>query len=134
MKELIKYHFPDATSVSRSFTTHYSFQCIKTANILEFWTTFLIFLSSLRNTRKYPPRYFGQLLMKDTWQTKIHKIIILPLLSYWYKTWPLTLGEQHCMRLSENGVLTRIYGRKRDEIHCIMRSFITCNILQLSKE
>jgi hypothetical protein len=33
-----------------------------------------------------------------------------------YSTWSLTLREEHRLRVSENRVLRRIYGPKRDEV------------------
>jgi hypothetical protein len=35
---------------------------------------------------------------------------------YWFKTWFLTLREEHRLRVFENRVLKRITGPKRDEI------------------
>jgi hypothetical protein len=35
---------------------------------------------------------------------------------YGCKTWPLTLGEEHRLRVFENRVLRRIFGPKRDEV------------------
>jgi hypothetical protein len=34
----------------------------------------------------------------------------------WCKTLSLTLRKEYALRLSENGVLRRIFGRKRDEV------------------
>jgi hypothetical protein len=47
---------------------------------------------------------------------KIYKIIILPVVLYGCKTWSLTLREEHRLRVSENRVLRRIFGPKRDEV------------------
>jgi hypothetical protein len=58
---------------------------------------------------------------------KIYKTIILPVVLYgynrscWHKfnqreTWSLTLREEHRLRVSENRVLRRIFGPKRDEV------------------
>jgi hypothetical protein len=47
---------------------------------------------------------------------KIHKIIILPVVLYWCQTSPLTIREEHWLRVFENLVLRRIYGLKRDEV------------------
>jgi hypothetical protein len=46
------------------------------------------------------------------------------------------LGHSHKLRVSENGVLKRIFGPKREEVavaveDCIMRSFITCTLQQM---
>jgi hypothetical protein len=35
---------------------------------------------------------------------------------YWCETWSLILREEHRLRLSENRVLRRIFGPKRDEV------------------
>jgi hypothetical protein len=41
--------------------------------------------------------------------------IILPSVLYVCETWSLTLREEHRLRVFENRVLRRIFGRKRDE-------------------
>jgi hypothetical protein len=46
----------------------------------------------------------------------------------------LTLREKHRLRVSENGVLRRIFGPKREEVageNCQMRSFIICTLHQI---
>jgi hypothetical protein len=43
------------------------------------------------------------------------KSIILSLVLYGYKTWSLTLREEHRLRVFENRALRRIFGPKRDE-------------------
>jgi hypothetical protein len=35
---------------------------------------------------------------------------------YGYETWPLTLREEHKLRVFENRVLRRIFGPKRDVV------------------
>jgi hypothetical protein len=45
---------------------------------------------------------------------KIHRTVILPLVLYGCETWSLTLREKHRLRVSENMVLRRIFGTKRD--------------------
>jgi hypothetical protein len=55
---------------------------------------------------------------------------------YGYETWSLILREEHILRVFENRVLRRIFGPKRDEVtkvgeSCVMRSFITCTLLQV---
>jgi hypothetical protein len=47
---------------------------------------------------------------------KTYKTIILPVVLYGCKTWSLTLGEEHRLRVFKNRVLRRIYGPKRDEV------------------
>jgi hypothetical protein len=47
---------------------------------------------------------------------KIYKTIILPVVLYGYETLSLTLREEHRLRVFENRVLRRIFGRKRDEV------------------
>jgi hypothetical protein len=46
----------------------------------------------------------------------ICKTIILPVVLYRCETWSLTLRVDHRMRVSENRVLRRIFGSKRDEV------------------
>jgi hypothetical protein len=40
----------------------------------------------------------------------------LPMVLYGCETWSLTLREEHRLRVSENRVLRRIFGPKRDEV------------------
>jgi hypothetical protein len=47
---------------------------------------------------------------------RIYKTIILPLVLYGYEIWSLALSEEHVQRMSENRVLRRIFGPKRDEV------------------
>jgi hypothetical protein len=49
-------------------------------------------------------------------KVKIYKTIILPIFLYRCETWSLTLREEHRLRVSENMVLRRIFGPKRDEV------------------
>ena len=46
---------------------------------------------------------------------KIYRTVILPVVLYGCETWSLTLREEHRLRVSENRVLRRILGPKRDE-------------------
>jgi hypothetical protein len=46
---------------------------------------------------------------------KVYRTIILSLVSYGKETWPLTLREEHKLRVFENRVLRNIFGLKRDE-------------------
>jgi hypothetical protein len=39
----------------------------------------------------------------------------LPVVVYGCETWSVTLGEEHRLRVSENRVLRRIFGTKREE-------------------
>jgi hypothetical protein len=47
---------------------------------------------------------------------KIYRTIILPVVLYECETWSLILREEHRLRVSENWVLRRIFGPKRDEV------------------
>jgi hypothetical protein len=47
---------------------------------------------------------------------KIYKTIILPLVLYECETWSLTLREEHKLRVSENRVLRRKFGPKREKV------------------
>jgi hypothetical protein len=46
---------------------------------------------------------------------KTYKNVILPVVLYGCGTWSLTLREEHRLRVSENRVLRRIFGPKREE-------------------
>jgi hypothetical protein len=47
---------------------------------------------------------------------KIYKTIILPVVFCGCETWSLALREEHKLRVFENRVLRRIFGRRRDEV------------------
>ena len=47
---------------------------------------------------------------------KIYRTIILPVVLYGCETWSLTLREERRLRVSENRVLRRVFGPKRDEV------------------
>jgi hypothetical protein len=59
--------------------------------------------------------HFVQHLLSKNVKIKIHRTIILPVGLYGCGTWSLTLIEEHKLRVSENRVLRRISGPKRDE-------------------
>jgi hypothetical protein len=46
---------------------------------------------------------------------KIYKTVILSVVLYGCDSWSLTVGEEHRLRVSENRVLRRIFGPKREE-------------------
>jgi hypothetical protein len=52
---------------------------------------------------------------------KIYKTIILPVVLYGSETWPLTLREEHRLRVFENRVIRKIFGPKRDEVTGVWR-------------
>ena len=47
---------------------------------------------------------------------KIYRTINLPVVLHGCETWSLTLREERRLRVFENGVLTRIFGSKRDKV------------------
>ena len=55
-------------------------------------------------------------LLSKNIKIMIYRIILLPPPLYGCETWPFTLTEEHRLRVSENGVLRRIFGPKRDEV------------------
>ena len=57
----------------------------------------------------------SSLLSKNT-KIKIYRTIILPVVLYGCECWSLKLREEHGLRVSENRVLRRIFGPKRDEV------------------
>jgi hypothetical protein len=66
----------------------------------------------------------------------MYKIITLPVVLYGRGTWSLSLGEEHRLKVFWNKVLRRIFEQeknrqKRLKKNYIMRSFITCTLLQV---
>jgi len=58
----------------------------------------------------------SSILLPKNIRIKIYRTIILPVVLCWCGTWSLTLREARRLRVSENGVLRRIFGPKRDEV------------------
>jgi hypothetical protein len=52
---------------------------------------------------------------KKNLKIKIYKTVILPVVLYGCETWSFTLREEHRLRVSENRMLRRIFGPKREE-------------------
>ena len=59
--------------------------------------------------------YSTSILSKNI-KIQIYRSIILPGVLYACETWPLTLREEHRLRIFENRVLIRIFGPKRDKV------------------
>ena len=55
-------------------------------------------------------------LLSKNLKIKIYRTIILPVVLYGCETWSLTLKEEGRLRMSENRVLRRIFGPKRDGV------------------
>jgi hypothetical protein len=55
-------------------------------------------------------------LLSKNFKIKIYRTLILPVVLYGCETWLLTLREEVRLRLFENRVLRRVFGRKRDEV------------------
>jgi hypothetical protein len=47
---------------------------------------------------------------------KIYRTVLLPIVLYGCEAWSFTLREEHRLRVSENTVLRRVFGSKRDEV------------------
>jgi hypothetical protein len=58
---------------------------------------------------------FSSRLISKNLKIKIHKTVILLVVLYGCETWSLSLGEEHRLRVFEEGVLRRIFGPKREE-------------------
>jgi hypothetical protein len=55
-------------------------------------------------------------LLSKNLKIKIYRTIILPVVLYGCEIWSLTLREERRLRVFENRVLRRIFGRRRDEV------------------
>jgi hypothetical protein len=54
-------------------------------------------------------------LISKNLKIKIYKTVILPVVLYGCETWSLTLRKEHRLRVSENRVLWKMLGPKREE-------------------
>ena len=55
-------------------------------------------------------------LLSRNVKNKVCRTIIFLVVLYGCETWSLTLREEHRLRVSENRVLRRIFGAKREEV------------------
>ena len=55
-------------------------------------------------------------LLSKNLNIKIYRTIILLVVLYGCETWSLTLREERRLRVSENRVLRKVFGPKRDEV------------------
>jgi hypothetical protein len=69
-------------------------------------------------------------LLSRNVKVKIYKTIILPVVLYGCETWSLILRENHTLRVYENKVLRRIFGRENGG-GCTLRSFLICTHPQI---
>jgi hypothetical protein len=63
----------------------------------------------------FSPKSFVFLPHIKNLKIKIYKTVILPVVLYGCKTWSLTFGEEHRLRVFENRVLRKIFAPKREE-------------------
>jgi hypothetical protein len=61
-------------------------------------------------------RFLSSRLLSRNVKVKIYKIVILPVVLHGCETWYLMLREEHRLRVFENRIPRRIFGRKRDEV------------------
>ena len=59
---------------------------------------------------------------------KIYGTIILPVVFYGCESWSLTLREEHRLRVFENRVLRRMFGRKRDGLKFHFSVFLSSKL------
>jgi hypothetical protein len=55
-------------------------------------------------------------VLSKNFKIKIYRTLILPVVLYGCETWLLTLREEDRLRVFENRVSRRVFGRKRDEV------------------
>jgi hypothetical protein len=63
----------------------------------------------------FNPKSSVFLLKSKNLKIKIYKTVILPVVLYGYKTWSLTLREEHRLRVFGNRMLMRVFGPKKNE-------------------
>ena len=61
-------------------------------------------------------KFLSSSLLSINLKIKIYRTIILPVGLYGCETWLITLREERRLKVSENRVLRRIFGPKRDEV------------------
>jgi hypothetical protein len=61
----------------------------------------------------FSPETFVSRLFYKNEKVTTYRTIILPVVVYGGETWPLTLREEHRLRVLENRVLKRMFGPKR---------------------
>jgi hypothetical protein len=71
----------------------------------------IVLLSTFRTSYTHNGR-----LLSNNLKIKIYRTIILPVVLYGCETWSLTLREERKLRVSENMVLRKIFGHRRDEV------------------
>ena len=79
--------------------------------------------------------FFFQFVIKNI-KVKKGRTIIFPFVLYGCETGPLTMREERRIRVSENRILRRIFGPKKDEVtgsgeDYIPRNFMVCSSLQI---
>jgi len=62
------------------------------------------------------PNLFPSSFLSKNIKVKVYRTIILGVVFYGCETWSLTLRKECRTRVSENRVLRRIFGPKRDEV------------------
>jgi hypothetical protein len=55
-------------------------------------------------------------LLSKSKNVNIYGTVILDVVLYECKTWSLTLKDEHGLRVFQNGVLSNVFGPKRDEV------------------
>jgi len=60
--------------------------------------------------------FLESFLLKKNIKIKVHRTIILHVVLSGCETWSLTMREESRLRVFENRMLRRIFGRKKDEV------------------
>ena len=68
-------------------------------------------------------------LLSKNIMIQIYRTIILPVDLYGCETWSLTLRKERRLRFSENRVVKRIFGPKRDEVKGIGENYILMSLM-----
>jgi hypothetical protein len=64
---------------------------------------------------------------------KIYRTVIFPVVFCGYETWPVTVREEHRLRVFKNGVLRKMFGPEKDEFNggvqrTIQRAPLWCSL------
>jgi hypothetical protein len=78
-------------------------------------------------------RIFTSLLLPESIKIRVCSTIILPVVSYGYETWFLSLRQEHKLQIFEDGVLKRMFEPTREENgeNCMMKRLMICACHQI---
>jgi hypothetical protein len=106
----------DIKTVNRSCKNAAQFKYLGTTNQNLIWEKIMRRLNSHNPCYHSVQNLLSSRLLSKNIKIKLHKTTILHVVLYGCESWSLTLRTEHRLRVSDNRVLRRIFGPKRDEV------------------